>query len=190
MKQANNNNASASFIAEPTDVIVSDNDYELQQLNKSASSQSIIRSLLPNLKASSNNNNASFTNGEAEDPSIIHIVTPTPQQLTTPVLLTPDAFINSPTNGRKSLTNASDNSSTSKHQQQTNKATNDILQSLISGNVNGGAVSLGNSLNVSQSNNLMSSRASSLTHVTAATNLAPAADVSQQLHQQQVGQML
>lgn len=178
----NNNRTKQANNAEPADIIVSDSDYELQQLNKSSSSQSIIRSLLPNLKtnAGNNNNNASFNNNsEADDPSIIHIVTPTPQQLTTPVLLTPDAFINSPTNGRKSLPTKESS------KQQTNKATNDILQSLISGNINGGAVSLNNSLNVSQSNNLMSSRASSLTHVTATTNLAPAEDVSQQLHQQQ-----
>ena len=52
---------------------------------------------------------------------------------------------------------------------------NELLQSLISG----GPASVGNSLNVSQSNNLMSNR-SSLTHVTTATNLVPVEAASHQ----------
>lgn len=139
-----------------------DANYEVNnQSTNLSSSQSIIRSLLPNLKNSQSNTNFS----EAEDSAIIQIVTPTPQMgninpLATPVLLTPDAFINSPTNSRKSLNN----------EQQQSKP-NDIFQTLMAGNSVNGNSSLANSINVTNSNNLISSRASSLTHVTAATNL-------------------
>lgn len=122
--------------------------------NKLTNSQSIIRSLLPNLKNCQSSNNFS-----EEDSAIIQIVTPTPQLgsinvLTTPVLLTPDAFTNSPTNSRMSVNG------------EQKQKPNDVLQSLMSAN----GVS---SMNVTNSNNLLSSRASSLTHVTAATNLLP-----------------
>ena len=154
--------------------------------NGKNSSNSIMRSLLPTLKGGSSqskNTVQSLNYSEEIDSAIIQIVTPVPPManmsvnvLATPVLLTPDAFINSPNNTRKI------------EPMQSNKS-NDILQSLIaSGHMNNAgnvAVSssvntLANSLNVSNSNNLLSSRTSSLTHVTN-TNVGGGASAAESL---------
>jgi hypothetical protein len=89
----------------------------------------------------------------AEDSAIIHVNT----QIGGPILMTPDAFVNSPNNQniRKSL-NSSD----------IKPPGIDLIQSLMS--------NAGLSTNLSQSLNLTSSRASSLTQVTANSNNIPA----------------
>ncbi len=94
-----------------------------------------------------------------EDSAIIHVNT---TQLGAPILMTPDAFVNSPNNQSNSM-RKSLNSSDIK------PPGIDLIQSLMSS-----ANAAGLSTNVSQSLNLTSSRASSLTQVTANTNNMPA----------------
>ena len=110
---------------------------------------------------------------EVEDSAIIHVNT---TQISAPILMTPDAFLNSPNSSRATLTSAANLPEL--------KSGADFLQSFIktaaAGNTVAAAAAPGSSsVGVSQSLNLNSSRASSLTQVTAVTNnIAPSSKTS------------
>lgn len=108
----------------------------------SSTSTSLLQQLLPNQKTKltlNTNNSQEINNKFTEDSAIIQIVTP-PIGLNAPILMTPDAFINSP-NTRKSS--------------EPTQQKMDILQSFLQSSAN--------------SSNLLSSRTSSLTQVTTNT---------------------
>ena len=119
-----------------------------------------------------NSSSSTVNNNNIQDSAIIQIVTPNLQLtsssssvLANPVLLTPDAFINSPTNSNRSNSRSANN--IDPQQQQQTSIKNDILQSLL---INSVSPSSSTQSNSNTASNLMSSRTSSLTHVTAPLN--------------------